>query len=164
MSKKNDSKPTVGHEDAATPSSTMVSVRFSEEELAQVKQAAKHGATLSHLSDLLSKCAAKIASSHVATKAFLINQCDLLEAELCNEQNLASHLAAGRKAAKTMQAWLYKYEHQQTILEKALSSLVSTLEDESKTIYLGTLKVHVALGTMIKIAGDDAHRPRIGSR
>lgn len=41
MSKKNDSQPTGGHEDAATPSSTMVSVRFSEEELAQVKQAAK---------------------------------------------------------------------------------------------------------------------------
>ena len=41
MSKKNDSQPTGGHEDAASPSSTMVSVRFSEEELAQVKQAAK---------------------------------------------------------------------------------------------------------------------------
>ena len=40
MSKKNDSKPNGGHEDAA-PSSTMLSVRFSEEELAQVKQAAK---------------------------------------------------------------------------------------------------------------------------
>ena len=41
MSKKRDSKPTVCHKDAAPPSSTMVSVRFSEEELAQVKQAAK---------------------------------------------------------------------------------------------------------------------------
>lgn len=41
MSKKKDSKPTVGHKGAAPPSSTMVSVRFSEEELAQVKQAAK---------------------------------------------------------------------------------------------------------------------------
>ena len=40
MSNKNDSKPNGSHEDAA-PSSTMLSVRFSEEELAQVKQAAK---------------------------------------------------------------------------------------------------------------------------